>query len=357
MARVLILTASVGEGHDAPARRLADELRTHGAEVVVEDGLQAMGWFVRAVNESAPRVVFFNRLALWLWDVTFFLFVRFPPGRALAQRALVRLGGPGLLRLVERSRPNVVVSVYPPCTEALGWLRRTGRLHVPAVAVVTDLAGMRYWAARGNDVHLITQPESEEEVRSVVGRDARVVCVRGLTDPRFYEPRSLEDARAALGLPRDGTLVLVSGGGWGVGDVVGAAGVALTVADHVACLCGRNEELLAAVPPGAQAVGFTDEMPDWLAAADVLVHSTAGLTVLEALMRGCAVISYGWGRGHIRPNNRALERFGLATVVRSRGELANAIRAALARGREPDLSFADLPSAASVVLDHAEHAA
>ena len=28
-------------------------------------------------------------------------------------------------------------------------------------------------------------------------------------------------------------------------------------------------------------------MPDWLAAADALVHSTGGLTVLEALMRGC----------------------------------------------------------------------
>ena len=45
MTRVLILTASVGEGHDLPARTLAEQLRREapGTEVVIEDGLRAMG--------------------------------------------------------------------------------------------------------------------------------------------------------------------------------------------------------------------------------------------------------------------------------------------------------------------------
>ena len=67
-------------------------------------------------------------------------------------------------------------------------------------------------------------------------------------------------------------------------------------------------------------------MSDLLAAADVLVHSTAGLTVLEAQIRGTRVISYGWGRGHIRANNRAYERLGLAAVARTPEQLAAAIR-------------------------------
>ena len=40
-------------------------------------------------------------------------------------------------------------------------------------------------------------------------------------------------------------------------------------------------------------LGFTDRMPDLLAAADVLVHSTGGVTCLEAMARGCPVVSYG----------------------------------------------------------------
>jgi UDP-N-acetylglucosamine:LPS N-acetylglucosamine transferase len=97
--------------------------------------------------------------------------------------------------------------------------------------------------------------------------------------------------------------------------------------------------------------GFTDRMGDLLAAADALIHSTAGLTVLEAHVRGCPTISYGWGRAHIRVNNEAFTRFGLAEVATTRPQLAQALGRALARRREPDLSFAQLPSAASLVLD------
>ena len=64
-------------------------------------------------------------------------------------------------------------------------------------------------------------------------------------------------------------------------------------------------------------MGFTDRMGDVLAAADVLVHSSAGLTVLEAIIRGCPVVSYGFGYGHVRASNAALERFGLAQVART----------------------------------------
>jgi UDP-N-acetylglucosamine:LPS N-acetylglucosamine transferase len=100
--------------------------------------------------------------------------------------------------------------------------------------------------------------------------------------------------------------------------------------------------------------GFTDQMPEWMAAADVLVHSTGGLTVLEAVMCGLPAISYGWGRGHVRVNNAAFIRLGLADVVSRRSELTLAIRRALERGRTEMDGFHSLPSAASVVLATAQ---
>ena len=113
-------------------------------------------------------------------------------------------------------------------------------------------------------------------------------------------------------------------------------------------------ELRFAAERRVQVVGFTDHMSELLAAADVLIHSTAGLTVLEAHIRGCRVISYGWGVAHIRDNNRAFERHRIARVVRSRAGLEDAIAAALAEERrELHATYASLPSAASVVLSAA----
>ncbi|MBS1860845.1 MAG: hypothetical protein JSS68_03940, partial [Actinobacteria bacterium] len=74
---------------------------------------------------------------------------------------------------------------------------------------------------------------------------------------------------------------------------------------------------------------------------------TAGLTVLEAHIRGCPVISYGFSAGHLRANNAAFERFGIAEVARSDHELESTLRHVASERRSPDSSFASLPSIAS----------
>src|SRR5436305_15341561 len=97
-------------------------------------------------------------------------------------------------------------------------------------------------------------------------------------------------------------------------------------------------------------MGFTDRMGDVLAASDALIHSSAGLTLLEAIIRGCTVSSYGFGYGHVRASNAALQRFGLAQVARTQAEIGPALERALTHRPEPDGSFARRPSTASLIL-------
>ena len=54
--------------------------------------------------------------------------------------------------------------------------------------------------------------------------------------------------------------------------------------------------------------------------------------------------------GHLRANNAAFERFGLAEVARSEHELGSVLRHLSRERRSPDSSFASLPSIASRVL-------
>lgn len=312
------------------------------------------------MSADAPGIVFYR--FQFIWDIGFWLFAECPPTRRATQVLLTRQSAPALLGLIARADPDVIVCTYPNMTEVLGRLRRSGRLTVPVCSAITDLAALDYWASRGVDLHLVTHPESIPEVRRIAGPETEIHCVHGFTRPEFRIPRSAGAARAALGLPRDGSIVLVSGGGWGVGDVSGAVEEALALGrvSQVVCLCGHSESLYRRISadfahePRVRVEGFTDQMPEWMAAADALIHSTCGLTVLEATMRGCAAISFGWARGHIRRNDAALRRFGLAAVVSSREELGRALEHALGRPRRPDPRFAELSSAASHVLALAE---
>jgi UDP-N-acetylglucosamine:LPS N-acetylglucosamine transferase len=355
---VLVVSASIGEGHDLPARFLVADLLARRPDAVapIEDGLRACGPLVERIILGSSA--FDSRLGNALYDAEYALITHVGPVRRGFSRASEALGARGLLRLVDAFRPDVLVSTYPGTTEVYGRLRVQGRLGVPLVSAITDLAGLRYWSHPGVDLHLITHPESEPEVRAIAGPRTRIVAARGMNDPRFATPPSREEGRRTLGLPAEGKLVVVSGGGWGVGDVDGAVVTALALdGTHVVVMCGRNEALRnrLAVRFGrverVTLLGFTREVPSLFAGADALIHSTAGLTVLEAWAVGCPTISYGWGRGHIRANNRAYARFGIADVARDRDALAASLRRALARRSSPVAAFARLPLAADVVLE------
>jgi hypothetical protein len=251
----------------------------------------------------------------------------------------------------------VIVSTYPGVTAVLGELRHTGRLQVPCYSSITDLAGLQFWAHPGIDRHFITHPESTEEVEAIAGPGS-VRWAKPPTSPAFLACRSRGDARRSLGLPAEGRVIAISGGGWGVGDLAGATAAALKFEDAtVLCLCGRNDKLRRKVTsrfadePRLRIMGFTDRMGDVLAAADVLVHSSVGLTVLEAIIRGCPVVSYGFGYGHVRASNAALERFELAQVARRESDLEPMIARALEHRPEPDGRFARRPPTASLILN------
>ncbi|HEY0280711.1 MAG TPA: NAD-dependent epimerase/dehydratase family protein [Solirubrobacterales bacterium] len=354
--RVLILSADIGEGHDLPARMIAADLEKElpDAEVTIDNGLEAMGRVTAAVLRGGSRFTF--RRAPWVFDVQYWLIAKFGPTRWLAMQLMYLTGARGLLRQIAEYQPDVIISTYPGVTAVLGMLREKRRLEVPVQSAITDLAGLRYWAHPGVDRHYVTHPESIEEVERLVG-PGTVEWARPPISPEFLAPRTRRDAREALGVNAHARMVLVSGGGWGVGDLERAIDLALADGEtEVVCIAGRNEvaqrklEARFGDNPRVRVLGFTDQMSDWMAAADAMVHATAGLTVLEAHIRGCPVISYGFSAGHLRANNAAFERFGIAEVARSDHELESTLRHVSAERRSPDSSFASLPSIASRAL-------
>ena len=281
--------------------------------------------------------------------------------RWVTKKALCRLGASSLRREILRRDPDVVVSTYPAITVVLSHLRRRRQIDIPTVATITDMTGLFFWAQRGIDTHLVMYDQSVMDVERIAGRGSAQV-VRPLISAEFLEPRDPAAARAALGLPSSGHVVVVSGGGWGVGDLEGAvtelAGLGETT---VVCVAGRRKrarprERLAERFAGCGRVrilGFTDRMPDLLAAANVLVHSTGGVTCLEAMARGCPVVSYGLPVGHAKLNTKAMARHEYLQLADSPRELVEHVATGcLARAlRAPCAALGATLDAATAVLD------
>lgn len=378
-----MLSAPVGESHTAMAAALARSLKVRPEvgkdvgvdpacsrgerpglkvrpevdDVVVLDDLRVLGPALGKFLASGFEL-HLGRVQ-WSYDIAYRLFAKNSAGRRMGEWALYRLGARSLERTIAAHRPDVVVSTYPVFNPVLSRLRASGRLRCPAAAVVEPLGGLYFWVQPHLDLHLLHYPESLPEVARLGG--ARSACaVRPLVREEFLGERlGRASMREHLGVAHERRLVLVSGGGWGAGDIAGAVRACSGLADVEAiAVAGRNERLRAALrrtfaaTPNVRVLGFSQRMHELLSAADALVTTTAGLSAIEARLCGCPVVCYGFAVGHVRDNTRALREAGLARTAATQPKLREQVAAALAAGRDAGSAetLAVLPDAADVLL-------
>jgi processive 1,2-diacylglycerol beta-glucosyltransferase len=331
----------MGAGHDGAARELAARLREAGHTAEVRDFLDAgplrIGRLVRRSYEFELRHV------PAAYDASYRLWYRAPWLCPIIAWFVCLLTRRRVLRWIRRGDVDIVVSTYPLATLCLGRLRSIGRLRIPAVNFITDFGVHPLWVHKGMDLNLAVHQVPADDARRQTGRPA-VAC--GPLVGRAYDPAvaaspvARAEARRRLGLGPDDRAVLVVAGSWGIGSVeqtfrtVAGAGRFVPVV-----VCGRDETLrarlgrVAAAEPGrAVVLGWTDEMPQLMAACDALIENAGGLTSLEALRMGLPVVSFDPIAGHGKENTRAMADAGVSRFAADGAELLVALDAVTAPG-------------------------
>ncbi|HEY6792521.1 MAG TPA: glycosyltransferase, partial [Trebonia sp.] len=175
------------------------------------------------------------------------------------------------------------------------------------VVLCTDVAVHRIWAAEGTDLFLVTSAAAAESVRRYLPR-APVAVVPPPVRPEFYVAPPQEQAREALGIAPDDFCVLVIDSGWGFGPLVGAVSALADAGVHVLAVAGRDAGIerrlreLAAGTHRITAFGFTDRIPELMAAADVVVALPGANTCAEVRVVGRHLLLLDVMPGHGRDN-------------------------------------------------------
>jgi hypothetical protein len=327
--RVAVVSASIGAGHDGVAQELARRLRVAGYHTTRHDFLDMLpggaGQLLRTAYAAQLQAV----PASWGWLLA-------GAARPRVTRTAVALSAAATatkMLAVLGAAPVAVVSTYPLASQVIGWLRSRGRLPVPAVAFLTDPWVHPLCVASGVDLHLA--PSSAAAAAALHQGATRALACAPAVGPAFGPARSAAErdaCRRRFGLPVGGRIALIVAGSWGVGAVeasardVAASGLATPVV-----VCARNAALHRRLSADRSVVtlGWVDDMPTLMRAADVVVHNGGFLSCLEAIVAGLPVISYRCLPGHGVANAAALQADGLAPWPRSAVELAAALHDAL----------------------------
>jgi UDP-N-acetylglucosamine:LPS N-acetylglucosamine transferase len=328
--RVVVVSASIGAGHDGAAAELTRQLRAAGMVVDRHDFLDILpgtwGRLVRGIYRAeltlAPRT--------WGWVAGA---TGGSTSSARTSAVLSRVAGARMMEAIGPD-PTLVLSTYPLASQLLGRLRQEHRLTVPAITFLTDMSVHPLWVAPGVDAHLALHPVPAGQARSLGARNTVVAgpAVGPAFRPHHDEAERLA-ARLAFGLPGQTPLALVVAGSWGVGSVdrsardIADTGLAVPVV-----VCGRNEPLRKRLSRDERIItlGWVDDMPTLIRACDLVVQNAGGLTSLESLTSGVPVVTYRCLPGHGETNAAALQEAGWADWVRRRRDLGASLTKALA---------------------------
>jgi processive 1,2-diacylglycerol beta-glucosyltransferase len=318
MSRILVLSASAGAGHLRAAEAVAAAIALEApvAEVRQIDVLTLAGRVVRDAYSRWYLTLVGRAPALWRY-----LYDRLDrPARRRPvdlRRALERWNTGRLRDAVRDFAPSAVVCTHFLPAQALGEARSRGRLDARLGVVVTDADVHRLWMHAGVDRYFVARAEARALLEAAGFSGEQVEATGIPVDPAFASVRDRVRVRARLGLPA-GPVVLLLAGGFGVGPVreMAARLAQARRPAEVVVVAGRNEplrrSLAAAARPRTRVLGFTREIHDWMAAADLLVTKAGGLTTAEALASGLPMVLVNPIPGQEERNADALLEDGAA---------------------------------------------
>jgi processive 1,2-diacylglycerol beta-glucosyltransferase len=301
--RVLILSASVGAGHNQAAAAVAAALgqAMPAATVEVRDTLSFVPRLFRAYYAGGYTLMV-TRMP-WLYGFGFRLNDH-PQGprRGLRERWRLWNEWPWLGRLrrfVADFRPDLVVNTHFLAGPVLGRMIRQGHLHVPQMVVVTDVLVHRFWFAEQVDHWFAPAEPTAGRLRQWGVQDARITVSGMPIHPKWTAPVDRSAVLAEWRLPADRPIVLLSGGTEFVcGPVVDIARQIASRCEgaFVAVLAGRNKGLLADLAKLPEAgrnivgIAFTDRIHELVHVCSLMATKAGGLSTAECLAKGVPMV-------------------------------------------------------------------
>jgi processive 1,2-diacylglycerol beta-glucosyltransferase len=342
VSRALLVSGSLGAGHDVYARACASSLAGRGWSTQLLDAMRLLGPRGGAAGEAVFRGMF---AVPGLYDAFHFAALR-PGNRValLADAAARRQLVPRLRGYLDAHPADLAISVFATAASALSVLadRYPAMCHV---VLCSDVTPHRLWVHPGVDLYLVTSPAGEAAVRRYQPR-ARVQVIPPVVRPGFLDPPAQDRARKELGLEVADRTVLLMSGAWGIGPLAQAAAALADAGVQVLAVAGRNARLAARLRAAGRprqrlhVFGYTDQIPLLMAAADLVITSS-GDTCAEARAVGRPLLLLDVVQGHGRDNlQHELELGGAAVTSARPAELTGAALAALDRVKPPSPGLA-----------------
>ena len=313
--KVLILSCNTGQGHNTAGRAVLAECQRRGIECQMMDALifdsHMTSKVVSSIHNNGtvhiPRIYGMGVSAARILD-------RISRRRSVCYLANSTYASSLYQFITDNGYDTIIIPhVFP--SEALTWVER----RLPSADdlrpcfISTDYAYPPFLSETELDTYFIPH-EDLREAFVEAGVPAEKIVVSGIpVSAAFREPPSRDQAREALGLPRDKRILLVMTGSMGYGNTEELTARLLERLPEntlVYVMGGHNEKMKARIrlahagDERLTVLDYTDKVSLYLAAGDLLFSKPGGLSSTEAAASGIPLLHTkpipGWEQENIQ---------------------------------------------------------
>lgn len=343
---VLIISASVGAGHNQAAKALIEGLKQAAPNVQVKwiDSMDLVPRAFRAYYSGGFGLICSKLPSLYG------LLFRMTNRPQTANRGLfeiVRLWVERLClgrvrQVINETRPDLIVNTHFLAAPLIGHMIARGQTNSPQAVVITDIDVHRWWYASNVDRYFAPHPCSGLQLQRWSIPPDRITVSGIPIHPKWVAPLDRAQVLAQWKLPADKPIILLAGGAeYTAGPIVQIARGLLQACPQ-ACLVvlgGRNKALLgdlgrlAATNPNLVPVAFTDKAHELVAVCSLMITKAGGLTTAECLSKGTPMLLLKPVPGQEGGNAKFFQDEGAAITTSQPDEIIAAARELLADSR------------------------
>lgn len=335
MKKILIFYASYGGGHLSAAKSIKDCLENSYTDIQVEmeDCIKYINKFLDKLTTGAYKKMAKDAPKLW--------------GRVYSksQKGIIsgiskgtnKLMSRKLYKLIKKINPEIIISTHPFSTQMVSYLKKKELLECKLATVLTDFSMHTQWLV-GNeygDYFFVSNDKMKEQLIQYGVKKEKIYVTGIPLSKRFKEKYDKEKIYEMFNLDKNKKTILFFGGGeFGLGKeqtvLILKSVIKYAIDYQIVVISGKNEKLKnhfeelvkqENAEDRVTVLGYTNNVPELMSIAYIVVTKPGGLTTSETLASGLPMIIINPIPGQEEENAQFLEEKGAGIWIKRKDNI------------------------------------
>jgi processive 1,2-diacylglycerol beta-glucosyltransferase len=304
MKKVLIISASAGAGHTMAARAVEQALSglpkgRQQAEITHIDLLKFSTLLYKTVYHDLYLYMAQKQPLLYGYIFTTSDNLKRQNRPDFLLRLMDTLNTRKFLSFLQETEWDIIISTHFLASQLVCDLKRRVKISAPLMTVTTDYGLHSYWILPESEYYVTADENCRRHLMASGIPGNRIHALGIPVSPEFARKKAREPLREKLVLAPRLSAVLMLSGGFGVGPIEHMVNELAKVRSNfqLVVIAGRNRRLLNHLRQARQNLpfkmiptGYTEQMDEYMRAADVVISKPGGLTTAEAMAAGVPML-------------------------------------------------------------------